>query len=274
MGLARHHATNTWAATSIQRSALKQARRYDEVRQADWLYVCDADEFLTIRVGDGSARALVAAASAEAEVISIPWRIFGPDGRAGYQEYPVTQQFHRATPLAPPRRTRGIYAKSLFRGLENVRRIGIHRPEVRPELGRPLRVEMPGGIPAPEKLNRMSALWNFDVAQVNHYALRSRDSFLVKRDRGRVNHSNDVMEIDYWDRFDHAVTACNAVRRYDKATMEWRRTLMADAALEGLHQKAVGWHMDKIAELKARPDYAALIAATDERLARCVFSAS
>jgi len=153
-------------------------------------------------------------------------------------------------------------------------RIGVHRPIARPDLGRPLRVEMPGGVSTPDKLNRMSALWQFDVAQVNHYALRSRDSFLVKRDRGRVNHANDVMEIDYWDRFDKAVTPCHAIRRYDAAVAEWHAILMNDAALEGLHHKAVRWHRDKIAELKGRPDYADLIAATDERLARCDFSAS
>lgn len=274
MGLARHHATKPWAATSIQRSALKQARRYEEVLKADWLYVCDADEFLCVKTGDGSARALVAAAGADAEVISVPWRIFGADGRAPYQDQPVTQQFQFAMPLKPPGRTRGVYAKSLFRGLENIHRIGIHRPAVRPQLGRPLRVEMPGGRPAPPKLNRMSALWQFDVAQVNHYALRSRDSFLVKRDRGRVNHSEEVMDIDYWDRFDRANAFCNAIRRYDSAVAEWRAKLFADAALEGLHHKAVRWHQDKIAELKGRPEYAPLIAAIDERLARCSFSAS
>tara|TARA_R110002096_G_scaffold242843_3_gene434742 strand:- start:5042 stop:6022 length:981 start_codon:yes stop_codon:yes gene_type:complete len=274
MGLARHHATKVWAATSIQRSALKQARHYAEVQQADWLYVCDADEFLCVKTGDGSARALVAAAGPAAEVIAVPWRIFGANGQAGYHDLPVTQQFQRASPLTPPRRTRGIYAKSLFRSLEHLHRIGIHRPVARPDLGRPLRTEMPGGAPVPDNLNRMSALWQFGVAQVNHYALRSRDSFLVKRDRGRVNHANDVMEIDYWDRFDRSVTPCHAIRRYDAAVAGWRTSLLADAALEGLHHKAVAWHRNKIAELKARPDYAALVAATDERLTRCDFSAS
>ena len=60
LGLAVHHATRPWAATSIQRSALKQATRHDIVRQADWVYVCDADEFLTIKIGDGSVQALTA----------------------------------------------------------------------------------------------------------------------------------------------------------------------------------------------------------------------
>jgi hypothetical protein len=274
MGLARHHATRHWPVTSIQRSALKQATRYAEVKEADWLYVCDADEFLVIKTKDGTVQSLVDAASADVDVISIPWRVFGPDGRADYHDLPITQQFCRAMPALPPFNTRAIYCKSLFRGLENMHRIGIHAPVPKPDLDRSLRTEMPGGIAAPAGLNQMLALWSFDTAQVNHYALRARDSFLVKRDRGRVNHANDVMEIDYWDRFDIANVPCTAIRRYDDAVALWRAQLMADAALAGLHQKAVAWHRLKIAALKARADYALIIAQTDERLGKCVSSAS
>jgi hypothetical protein len=269
MGLARHHATTPWAATSIQRSALKQARRYDEVIGADWLYVCDADEFLVVKTGDGSARALVAAAGPEAEVISVPWRVFGPDGCRTYEDQPVTQQFHRAMAAQAPGRPQGIYAKSLFRGLQNMHRIGIHGPVPRPDLGRALCREMPGGVSATPGMNPMVALREYSAAQVNHYALRSRDSFLVKRDRGRVNHSNETMEIDYWDRFDIAQVACDAIRRYDAAVAGWRARLMADAVLDGLHERAVKWHRAKIAALRARPDYADLLAALEERLNPC-----
>lgn len=263
MGLARHHATTPWAATSIQRSALKQARRYEEVTQADWLYVCDADEFLVVNVGDGSARALVAAASPQAEVISVPWRIFGPDGHRDYHDRPVTEQFQMA---APDDLRHGIYAKSLFRGLENIHRIGIHGPVPRHDLGRALCREMPGGQRLGPGINAMLALRDYRVAQVNHYALRSRDSFLVKRDRGRVNHSGQTMDADYWDRFSIGEVRCDAIRRYDSAVAAWRSQLFEDAVLDGLHDRAVVWHCARIAALKARPDYAHLLAALEERL--------
>lgn len=271
MGLARHHATTPWATTSIQRSALKQVRRYEEVRKADWLYVCDADEFLVVKHGDGSARALVAAATDEAEVISIPWKVFGPDGRRAYEDRPVTEQFCRA--MADDPRS-GIYAKSLFRGLENTHRIGIHGPVPRPDLGRDLCREMPGSVRLDPKVNLMFALRDYSVAQVNHYALRSRDSFLVKRDRGRVNHSGQTMEADYWDRFDISLSPCDAIRRYDVVVANWRARLLDDAVLDGLHDRAVKWHRAKIAELKARADYAPLLEALEERLTACASSRS
>lgn len=274
MGLARHHATRSWTATSIQRSALRQARRYAEVTQADWLYVCDADEFLVVKLGNGTVQALVAAASPEVEVIPVAWRIFGPDGQREYRTGPITQQFLRARAATPPGRTAPAYPKSLFRGLENLHRIGVHMPIPRPDLGRELRTELPGGQPMVPQHHRMFVHADYRFAQVNHYCLRARDSFLVKRDRGRVNHTLDSMDLDYWHRFDVAQEHCDAVRRYDGATADWMARLTADAELAALHARAVDWHVARIAELSARPDYAALIAATDERTARCASSVS
>ena len=39
--------------------------------------------------------------------------------------------------------------------------------------------------------------------QLNHYAVRSAESFLVKRDRGRVNHVDRDQGLNYWFRMNH-----------------------------------------------------------------------
>ncbi|MDO8883439.1 MAG: glycosyltransferase family 2 protein [Pseudotabrizicola sp.] len=255
LGLAVHHPTKPWAATSIQRSALKQATRHDIVRQADWIWVCDADEFLTIRLGDGSVQALAAAATPQAEVIPVPWRIFGPDGRHTYEDQPVTQQFHRSESADGPGYA---YAKSLFRGLANVGRIGIHAPIARTDLGRDLRREEAGGRPWRAQPHTMFVAADYSVAQVNHYALRSTESFLVKRDRGRVNHVGQDMGRDYWDRFNLAKQPCDAIRRYDDRVQDWMARMMADPDLAFMHKKSVAWHRARIAALRAEPHHAAL----------------
>lgn len=268
LGLARHHATIIWDVTSIQRAALKQAFRYPEVAGADWIFTCDSDEFLTVRPGDGTVDALIATASPEAEVISVAWRIFGPDGKSAYEDVPITEQFTRAQAqprrvgLAPP-----VFCKSVSRGGLHLKRPGIHSPIPHPDLGRNFVVEAPGGrrIDATAKM----VAPDFRVAQVNHYALRSGDSFLVKRDRGRVNHTTKMMNIEYWDRYDVAEEPCDLVRRYDGAAGEWRARLMADAELSRLHAEAVAWHRARIADLKAHPDFAETVAAIAERQARC-----
>lgn len=274
MGLVRHHATHAWAATSIQRSALKQVRRYPEVTEADWIYVCDADEFLVAKLGDGSVQALAEAATPGVEVIPVPWRIFGPDGQRAFRPGRITQQFLRARRAPHPITITPVYPKSLFRGLENLHRIGVHQPVPKPDLGRDLITEAPGGQPSVRQRHPMFVQADYRFAQVNHYCLRSRDSFLVKRDRGRVNHVGQSMDLDYWDRFDLAEVPCDAIRRYDAPTEDWLAGLLADPVLGPLHTAATFWHRARIAALHASPDHAGIIAATDERIDRCAFLAS
>jgi hypothetical protein len=50
--------------------------------------------------------------------------------------------------------------------------------------------------------------------------------------------------------------------------------LLADAPLARMHRRAVAWHKARIAALHADPAWAGIIAATDERLARCASLAS
>ena len=102
--------------------------------------------------------------------------------------------------------------------------------------------------------------------------VRSRDSFLVKRDRGKVNHVDKVMEIDYWHRNNAAEVHDTSARRYDAATAGWLETLRADPRLNMLHGRAVNWHIKKIAELKTRPDFQDMIAAIEDK--QCVSSLS
>ncbi len=275
MGLLRHHATTYKPGSSIQRGALRQARLYPEVQNADWIYVCDADEFLTINLGDGTVDALIAAASPRAEVIAVPWRVFGSDGITDYQDVPVTQQFQRANATAPAGTVNGAFPKSVFRGgktLAALERIGVHMPIIKPIKERALRIELPNAtvrIPLPQALHVQA---DYRFAQINHYCVRSRDSYLVKRDRGKVNHVNKLMEFEYWRRNDIAVEPSLTARRYDDATATWLATLRADKRLNMLHGRAVNWHRRTIAELKTRPDFQEMIAAIEEN--QCVSSPS
>jgi hypothetical protein len=257
LGLARHHAT-VKRGSSIQRAAYRQARALPEVAGAGWLWVCDADEFLVVKVGDGTVGALIAAGSSGGEVISVPWRIFGTAGIVAFEDRPVTAQFLRCeAPLGRP-----VFGKSLIRApgdAGRIGRIGIHAPEAAAGAP-PLRREAPGGRAVREGLPLMVRA-RHDVAQVNHYALRSAESFLVKRDRGRVNHVGQDMGADYWRRFDLNAVEDRAIARYAGAAAAWGARLRADGALAALHRAAVDWHRRRIAELRREPDMAAFLAA-------------
>lgn len=249
MGLVRAHATRNWSHGGIQRTALRQARWYDEVMLADWLWVCDADEFLVVKVGDGSFAALINATEG-ADVIGVSWRIFGSSGVLDFSEAPVSQQFMRCEP--PPR---AAYLKSLFRRQGDMARFGVHMPH--PREGVNLRYAMAGGAAWRPAKGRLILRAAYDVAQVNHYALRARASFLVKRDRGRVNHAGEDMGAEYWARFEHNAVEDHAIRRYDTAVAAELAHLRADATLARLETQARDWHRRRAADLLARPDWAA-----------------
>lgn len=265
-GLVRHHATRRWERTSIQRAALKQASRTGQVQGARWVFVCDADEFLTIKIGDGSVRDLVRMSNVEADVISVPWRVFGSNGVRDFADKPVTPQFTMGETAPAPDNQAGKFVKSLFTGRERFRRIGIHAPIPDEEHADRIVTVLPGGAVYKAGATRTANQPHFDFAQVNHYALRSVDSFLVKRARGRSNHESHTLGIDYWSRFDLNDVADDSIRRYDDDVAGWMDRFRADDELMTLHQGAVEWYHRQVAALRADPQLQGMIAEIEARL--------
>ncbi len=262
LGLVRHHATAIRKG-GIHRSALRQARRYPEVQEARWVFVCDVDEFLNIHMGDGSVRALVEGSGDGSDVICVPWRIFGSACVEEISDAPVTRQFTLAElphdPVARP--GTGKFVKSLFTNQEKFGRMGLHAP-VMPEDRRGEEIAvLPGGARYHAGGTRTDNPPVFDLAQVNHYALRSMDSFLVKRARGRANHSHHVLGLDYWERFDLNEAPDTSIARYDAAARAIREELHADPVLADLHARAVEWHRRKAASMRMDPELDVLVAA-------------
>jgi len=186
----------------------------------------------------------------------------------------VTEQFLQAAPETgyPNRRARGL--KTLFRNGGKFRRLGVHRPRLKPDPGKLTWVDA-GGQPMPEQFleKGWSAPQKFshDFARLHHYAVRSVDSFLVKRDRGRTNHFEQDQGLDYWAdmNLNHEADA-SILDRLGPAREEYGR-LIADPVLAGLHEAACAWHEAKIAELRARPgweEFRAAIAAETGGAAR------
>ncbi len=112
---------------------------------ADWLYVCDADEFLMVKVGDGGPR-FGCGGQPTGRGDIVPWRVFGPDGRRDYADHAgdATIRFGRADGAGLA--DQPIYAKSLFRGWR-IRTGSAFTARCRARiLGRALCREMPGGV--------------------------------------------------------------------------------------------------------------------------------
>ncbi|MDJ1006843.1 MAG: glycosyltransferase family 2 protein [Paracoccaceae bacterium] len=252
----------------IHRSALRQISRYEEIRNADWVFVCDVDEFLNIHVGDGTVQDLVAVSGEDADVVSVPWRIFGPNGVSALEDMPVTRQFTRAeAPFdAEARPLTGKFVKSLYRNSDRIGRMGLHAPIPQDHAVADFKWVLPGGADYVVNGQRTDTPPVFDVAQVNHYALRSLDSYLVKRDRGRANHSHHVLGLEYWQRFNLGDEEDLTVRRYDDAVAAFVEAFRTDFRLARLHEAAVAWHRDKAAALRRQAELGEMIAAMEAML--------
>ena len=241
----------------IHRSALRQAsRRYDIVMNAKWVFVCDVDEYLNIHIGDGSVRALVEKSGPDADCISVPWRIFGPDGIEALVDKPVTQQFTMGEFEwdADERPTTGKFVKSIYTNQEKFQRMGLHAPISHDEHVSDIKRVLPGGADYVIDGERTDNPPLFTHAQVNHYALRSMESFMIKRARGRANHSSHVLGMEYWDKFNLNDEKDTSIDRYKKATNKLVKELKADKVLGELHEKAVEWHQRNAASMKMDPE--------------------
>lgn len=262
LGLAVQHNTIVRGG-GIHRSALRQAtRRYDFVIESKWVFICDIDEFLNIHVGDGSARALVAASGEDADVISIPWRNFGPDGREDFVDEPVTKQFTKGElPWdAKLRPDTGKFVKSFYTNQHKFKRAGLHAPVAADDMVDQVKWVLPGGADYVVNGQRTDNPPVFDLAQVNHYALKSLDSYLVQRARGRANHTSQTIGLDYWNRFNHSDETDTSISRYAPQVDAMLAELKADSVLAELHEKAVDWHGRKAQSIKIDPDMDDLVA--------------
>lgn len=259
LGVASHVPNPVKPGGNPQHQMLRRARKHPMVQQARWLMCLDADEFINITVGDRALPDLIAQCRAP-DAISLAWRLFGCGGVEAFADRPVTEQFTLADHPTDYASGRAFGLKTLFQNNGSFGRFGPHRPKDMPESRLADLIWSDGsGKPYPAEKVGWRAWPGFGHAfgRIHHYAVRSVESFMVKRDRGRTNHINVDQAEGYWrdmniNRLEDKSIAPLAARARPKL-----QELMDDPVLARLHHTACQWHRDKIAELKAREDWAA-----------------
>lgn len=259
LGMAQHRINTFGKGGSPQRTALKAAMREPLCQEADWLICADCDEFLNIRTGAGRLDDLFAAVGTDADAISVCWKLFGNSGHLTYTEDFITERFDRSTAELEFPNYRALGMKTLVRNTERFKRLRIHRPAFLLDQGDVKWVDA-GGKPMPDAY--LTGGWkahggfSHDFARLHHYAVRSVDSFLVKRDRGRTNHVGDDQGIDYWSNMNFNTERDTSIHaRLPELRAEFAR-LMEDPELARLHAAACDWHRGKIEALKQREGWA------------------
>ncbi len=268
------HRENPFRSTTQkpQHAALAAADDEVLVTSANWVACIDVDEFINIHVGNGTLRDLFAAIDG-ANLISMTWRLFGNSDRHAFEDSPIIGQFDRCAPqvIRKPHQAWGF--KTLFRNIGLFKKLGVHRPKgLKPQLVDEIAWVNGSGVPLPKSMYRNawrsnSATYGYDLVTLNHYAVRSAESFLVKRDRGRVNHVDRDQGSNYWFRMNNNFEEERSIQRMIPAMQAELDRLFALDGMAEAHEYSVACHRSKIEELKARDDYAAFYAElTSERM--------
>ncbi|NQY58984.1 glycosyltransferase family 2 protein [Cognatishimia sp.] len=262
-GLVQHR-DNPFRDTGLkpQHAALHAADDEPMMQQADWVVCMDVDEFINVKAGDGHLRDLFAAVP-DANMIAMTWRLFGNSDQHAFHDQPIIGDFSRcaAEMTRKPHQAWGF--KTLYRNLGIFKKLGVHRPKgLKPQLWEQINWVNGSGKPMPKSTFRNAwrstkATVGYDLVTLNHYAVRSAESFLVKRDRGRVNHVDRDQGLAYWFRMNHNLQEDLSIQRMLPALKAEMDRLLTDPEIAEMHEACVAAHRAKIDELKATPNYAA-----------------
>jgi len=247
-----------------QHAALQAAEDEPLLQACDWGICMDVDEFIDIKIGDGTLKSLFAAMEAAlpgANMIALTWRLFGNAEVHGYEDRFLLDQFARCAPevVRKPHQAWGF--KTLFRNIAIYRKLGVHRPKgLRPDLWDQVKWLNGSGRPLPREMFRNGwrstmETYGYDWVQLNHYAVRSAESFLVKRDRGRVNHVDRDQGLAYWFRMNHNAEEDRSIQRMIPLLRAEFDRLLADPDIRAAHDHSVACHRAKITELRATGNY-------------------
>ena len=244
-----------------QHAAFRAAEREAVVTGAEWCLTLDVDEYINVHKGEGTLQDLFTATDG-ANVISMPWRLFGNGDLEAFEDAPVTHQFQSCAPEFCSRPHQAWGFKTIYKNAGLFRRLGVHRPKGIEDQSR-LRWVGGDGRPLPAKMwkngwRMTSGTWGYDLVTLNHYAVRSAESYLVKRERGRVNHVDRGQGVAYWFRMNHNAVEDRSIRRYDARVAVERARLAGLPGVQSAHDMSVEWHRRRIAELMQASDFEAL----------------
>lgn len=243
-----------------QMRAYKRASRMELFQQADYAMVLDLDEFLHIRVGDGTLDHLFSILP-DFDHLILNWRLFGSGQIPVMTDDLVTARF---TDTTSPERylTNFTGYKSLFK--PSVLTVpGIHQPR-NPTKPEEEIVRVNGsGLVAPEFALRN---WRSKdplmarFACVHHYAVKDIETFLLKSVRGSAHQTHRSLREKYWWKRNFGGTQeFGLVKR---APRLWDEMLRLDRLSGGrlmrLRRQAFDHHRAQLDSLRNAPEYEAL----------------
>jgi hypothetical protein len=99
----------------------------------------------------------------------------------------------------------------------------------------------------------------YDWVQLNHYAVKSVESYALRKLRGNVNNKADKYNSDYWSLQDRNEVPDDTMLRYSARRNQIIATLLSDPEVARLHFAALARAEDRLAELRQTEAYRELV---------------
>ncbi|AMY67680.1 glycosyltransferase family 2 protein [Frigidibacter mobilis] len=220
-----------------QAANFRRAKRHPLAEAADWILVCDVDEFLVIHRGAGQIGDLLPACEPDFLGMSVNWKVFGTSGQQHWSAGLVHRQFTRAAAKGA-----GVnrWFKAILRRADLFKRLDTHGPSgYRADLApgpwgndglrwvNSAGATVPHWHPdAPYQRQTETGLTTHAVAQINHYMIRSEESFSLKRGTLSAAAGKDRYTEEFF-------------KRYNRNDVEDLSALRYAAAFDALHAEAM-----------------------------------
>lgn len=246
--------------TGFQPAALSYAHYLRQMRDADFFISMDVDEFINISAGAGHLHDLFAATGAF-DVLSVTEVNHGANAREHYQRGWLTEQFPAHQSMKPGARKARRGVKSIVRLSEQVDCLRNHRPDMGFARGPVLWLDGSGRVQktlaADRNENGLDCRGTYDLVRLEHFALRSLESYLTKMHRGDVVVSGKRVSQYYWRaRNSNEVSSGNYGQVLQRARTFHRDHFETDAALMALHEACCAAHESRIETLLLDPEFA------------------
>lgn len=260
MGELRHlpNPAKIFNDAAFQPSALAYTPHLSEFGKADFYISMDVDEFINVRIGKGKIWELLEH-TGPFDALSMSELNHGSNLRQEYESGFVTQLFPRHQRERPGKQRSRRGVKTIVRLGEKLKFVRNHRPDLRDDAG-PVTWLDGSGRPTnhfhndPTE-NGMDIRGTYDLVALNHFALRSLNSYLVKMFRGDVVVKDKMVSHRYWRQRDrHSDLTIN----FDRQSTAFKRkynSYMKDDKLRELHEDCCAAHQARIQELINTPTF-------------------
>lgn len=255
---------------SAQANAARLLNGGNLIPDGAWVLWLDADEFLNIHLGDGHLGDLIGLLDGKAGIL-ISWRVFGDGGNERFGGRFLSADFTRA---AEAGYWENMQVKTLFRkgpDIPGFGRDGIHRPRLAQGNGLDLSSILTGtgrglvpwrsnkrwlrGEPWDQTVGVAPQEHGYDVAQINHYSVRTPEHFLLKRFRGRgwladmAGTTNKRHKPDGYLSMNRNEVEDASILRFEKGCTAEMERLFALPGVRELHDAACRRVEEQIAQL-------------------------